>query len=635
MITTRDKRIVIVATLDTKSAEVSFIKDRIESLGEKTLVVNSGVYPSEDIQSEIDLFDIGREINLKPDDFPKLGKVGAMQKIAEGLKVITRKLFEEGEISAIVCLGGGVGMWIGSEMMQQLPVGVPKMIISPIPFRDIKPLLGTKDIILVHSVVDIAGLNPVLRDVLNNSAVSVVAMVRKSYNEGSAKKVVGLSVKGITQKAGNNFRLLLEKNGFEVMAFHASGMGGKAMEEFVRQGTIPGVIELTTQEITGEILGGTTQIEYQRFYTAGEMAIPQLICPGAIETISLGPLSTLSDEQLSRPFYSHSPSFTHVRITNDEMKKVIKVLAERLNLSKGPVTIMIPNKGFSIENIEGGKIFDRKENQSFIDEIKKRCRPEIKIKEVDAHIDDLVFAEKSIEAFLNMIRNYKGSKKEEKKLQEPIVSQGNTPDIIKNVVEKQILNGELKPGSNINQFALTREFNVSMSTVREGLLSLASDGLVHSIPRRGIFVNDIDEEDIKAIFTLRRKLEELVASLVIENITKADINIFEQLLQKMEDLKETEESKKYWEVDIKFHDNIYHIASNKYLTQVISSLEKKIHFIRMKVLQIPERMTSSCRYHRSLVTAFKEKDYKKAKVLVDNNLQRVEKLFLKKGELSA
>lgn len=214
-------------------------------------------------------------------------------------------------------------------------------------------------------------------------------------------------------------------------------------------------------------------------------------------------------------------------------------------------------------------------------------------------------------------------------MQEAFVAPGNTPNMIKTIVEKQILNGELKPGSKINQFALTREFNVSMSTVREALLSLTSDGLVYSIPRRGIFVCDIEAEDIRAIFTLRRKLEELVAELVIQNITGKDIAVFERLLSKMEDLKETKDSKKYWKADIEFHDTVYRIASNKYLTQFISSLEKKIHFIRLKVLQLPERMANSYKYHCRLVATFREKDYAQAKRLIDDNLQRVEKLFLK------
>ena len=400
----KGKKIVIVATLDTKSVEVSYLKESIESFGEQTLVINSGVYPPRDIEFDIGLLEIGEKINLAPADFPKLGKVGAMEKIAEGLEEIALDLQEENELSAVVCIGGGVGMWIAAKMMQKIAFGIPKMIISPIPFRDVKPLIGTKDIVLFHSVADINGLNPVLRDILESAAAGIVGMVRRRRAESKAKKVIGLSVKGITQKAGDNFRILLEKSGFEVMSFHASGMGGKALEEFIDQGIFSGVIELTTQEITGELLGGTTQIDYKRFYAAGQLGIPQLICPGGIETISLGPLATLTEEQLARPHYSHSPSFTHIRVTDEEMEIVVKELLGRLNLSRGPVTITIPTKGFSVENIEGGKIFNRKSNEQLISRIKNYSRPEIIIKELDAHLDDLSFAEESVSTFLEMLK---------------------------------------------------------------------------------------------------------------------------------------------------------------------------------------------------------------------------------------
>jgi uncharacterized protein (UPF0261 family) len=400
----KGKKIGIVATLDTKSVEVSYLKESIESFGEQTLIINTGVYPPKDIEFDIGLLEIGEKINLTPADFPKLGKVGAMEKIAEGLEEIAHDLQEANELSAVVCLGGGVGMWIAAKMMQQIAFGIPKMIISPIPFRDIKPLIGTKDIVLFHSVADITGLNPVLRDILDSGAAGIVGMIKRRRPASKGKKVIGLSVKGITQKAGDNFRGLLEESGFEVMSFHASGMGGKALEEFIDQGIFSGVIELTTQEITGELFGGTTQIEYERFYTAGKKGIPQLICPGGIETISLGPISTLTKEQRLRPHYSHSPSFTHVRATDEEMDIVVKELVERLNLSKGPVTITIPTKGFSVENIEGGKIFDQISNERLISRIKHYSRPGIIIKEFDVHLNDVSFAEESISVFLDMLK---------------------------------------------------------------------------------------------------------------------------------------------------------------------------------------------------------------------------------------
>lgn len=399
------KKIAIIATMDTKAAEASYFKEKVEALGESTLLINSGVFPSPKSPVDIDREAIGAKLGMDPAHLPDLGKTGAMQKIAEALREIIKGLYVQREISAVVCLGGGVGMWIGSHIMQDLPIGFPKVIISPIPFRDIKPLLGTKDIILVHSVVDLAGLNPALRELLSKVAASVVAMTNLDYKDSSTNKVVGLTVKGITQKAGDNFRHLLEKYGFEVMAFHASGMGGKAMEESINGGIIDGVIDLTTQELTGEIFGGTTQVDYQRFYAAGKAGIPQLICPGAIETLSFGPIETLSKELKSRPHYCHSPSFTHVRITQEEMITIVKILAERLNHSEGPTAILIPRKGFSVENREGSSIYSSGGNDCFGKEIKKWLRSEIQVYEADTHIDDPKFAEIGVQYFLRLMKS--------------------------------------------------------------------------------------------------------------------------------------------------------------------------------------------------------------------------------------
>ena len=204
--------------------------------------------------------------------------------------------------------------------------------------------------------------------------------------------------------------------------------------------------------------------------------------------------------------------------------------------------------------------------------------------------------------------------------------------IIRDFIEEQIVNGELKPGDKINQFALTKEFNVSMSTVRESLVALASDRLVHLIPRRGFFVNDIDEHDIKSIFQVRFKLEELVAELVVNNISNDDISYLKNLLKKMEVLAKEKNSDLYWKVDIKFHEYVYQLTSNEYLIQFINSLEKRIHYIRLKVLQNPDRLSKSWEYHSSLVNTFEQRDSKKAKLIINNNLKNVEKMFLNNGK---
>jgi uncharacterized protein (UPF0261 family) len=386
------RHLVIIGTLDTKGPEIAFLRDCIASHGSPVKIVDVGIRGAATIAADISREAVAAELGTTIEDIRggSDDKVAPMHRMAEGAARIVTRWARGGRLAGVISIAGGVGTWIAASIMRQLPLGLPKVLVSTLPY-DIRPLLGTKDIVVIPSIVDVLGLNPVLRLVLTNAAAALVGMAGAASPRPTGKPVIGLTGMGITNPAVLAAREILEADGFEVASFHAVGMGGRAFEDAIAQGMFPGVLDLTTHEITDDVFDGTAKPGPERMETAGRMGIPQVIVPGAVSIISRGPLDTVSRKERAGLFYQHSPTFTHVRVPAAGMRRVARLFARKLNLATGPSAVLVPLRGFSDQDRPGGAVHDPAANAAFVETLRKHLCGHIDVIEMDAHINDRAF----------------------------------------------------------------------------------------------------------------------------------------------------------------------------------------------------------------------------------------------------
>ncbi|NNF46018.1 MAG: Tm-1-like ATP-binding domain-containing protein [Desulfofustis sp.] len=400
------KDIVIIGTLDTKGVEISFLASQLQSLNLTTKIIDVGIGSTPQIQA-----DIGRDVvaSKTASDIARIlihteGKLKAMDAMARGAIGVLEELIESDEVSGVMALGGGVGTWIGMKILRSLPFGLPKIMISTLPF-DIRSSMGAKDIMIFPSVTDILGLNPILRKVLQNAAGAMVGMAELSELSATSAQVVAVTALGVTTPLANSCKYILEAEGYEVATFHGVGVGGKIFEEWVQTGLFTGVLDLTPHDINNFLFDGITPFYSGRLESAADKIIPQVIAPGGLDFISKGPLDTLSQEERQRRHYQHSPMFTHVRVNSAEMEEVARELAIKLNRGSGTTQVAIPLRGFSFQGHAKGYLADHQSDMSFVRVLKQKLQPVIPVVEVDAHINDESFAKVVCTLLLQMINS--------------------------------------------------------------------------------------------------------------------------------------------------------------------------------------------------------------------------------------
>ncbi|NNK93694.1 MAG: Tm-1-like ATP-binding domain-containing protein [Desulfobacterales bacterium] len=400
------KDIVIIGTLDTKGVEISFLASQLQSLNLTTKIIDVGIGSTPQIQA-----DIGRDVvaSKTASDIARIlihteGKLKAMDAMARGAIGVLEELIESDEVSGVMALGGGVGTWIGMKILRSLPFGLPKIMISTLPF-DIRSSMGAKDIMIIPSVTDILGLNPILRKVLQNAAGAMVGMAQLSELSATSAQVVAVTALGVTTPLANSCKYILEAEGYEVATFHGVGVGGKIFEEWVQTGLFTGVLDLTPHDINNFLFDGITPFYSGRLESAADKNIPQVIAPGGLDFISKGPLDTLSQEERQRKHYQHSPMFTHVRVNSAEMEEVARELAIKLNRGSGTTQVAIPLRGFSFQGHAKGYLADHQSDMSFVRVLKQKLQPVIPVVEVDAHINDESFAKVVCTLLLQMINS--------------------------------------------------------------------------------------------------------------------------------------------------------------------------------------------------------------------------------------
>ncbi|RJQ54753.1 MAG: UPF0261 family protein [Desulfobacteraceae bacterium] len=404
------KTILLIATYDTKGAEAEYLKARIEARGCAVLTMDAGILKTSGVRVDIPREEVSRRGGVPLPEALAAGDKGVcILNMMRGVADLASELYGQGRFDAVLGIGGAQGTDIACAGMRSLPTGVPKLMVSTVasgqtPFG---PFVGTKDIAMMHSVADLQGLNFLTKRILENAAGAVCGMCAGSGPEAFIPDgiPVALSMMGTTTPGALHCKAKLEKQGFEVVAFHQNGTGGIAMEDMIREGAFKGVCDLSLHEIGDRFAGGLHgAIRDDRLTAAGEMGIPQVIAPGGVNYVVLGPLDTLSEGMRSRKRIVHNPNLTLVRLTPEELSQVGKLTAQKLNTAKGPTRVFIPLRGFSFPDREGLPHWDPEGNRAFTDALKENLKVSIPVREVNAHINDPEFMEAVVESFLVLMK---------------------------------------------------------------------------------------------------------------------------------------------------------------------------------------------------------------------------------------
>ena len=409
------KVIGIIATLDTKGEHAAFIRAIIEGRGHRALVIDTGILGVPAFAGDVSRDGIAASAGTSIAALAALGDRGkALGVMMDGAASLVMRLQCEGALHGIIAVGGGSGTSVAGGIMRQLPFGFPKLIVSTMGGGDVGRYVGTKDIAILNSVTDIMGLNPILRQILANGAGAICGMVETAApapQHGSSRGTIAITAFGVTTPAAMQCRQLLEEAGYSTMVFHANGAGGRAMEELIEQGSIDAVLDLTTTELADELCGGKLSAGPHRLKAAGARGIPQVVLPGAMDMVNFGPPETVPATYAVRRLYRHSPSTTLMRTTAEENATLGRWVGERLAAAKGPVALILPLKGFSLYDQDGGVFHDPAADQAFMDSVAEAFGENAPIVRLDCRINDPACAAEAVRTLLDMLQKLHSSRR--------------------------------------------------------------------------------------------------------------------------------------------------------------------------------------------------------------------------------
>ncbi len=406
---TQKGTIAILGTLDTKGEEVAYMRKLLDARGYSATIIDVGPLGPPGIRADVSNEEIARSAGWELPALLQTGERGRiMEEMGKGAMKLLLHLYRDGKIDGVVGLGGNQGSAMASIAMRGLPFGFPKFLVSTVASGNIRPYVGHKDIGVVFSVGDfLGGPNSVTRTVLANAVSAVVGMAehgeRMKVSPGDRR--IALTALGNTEPAANRAVGLLRERGYSVIAFHASGAGGSAMEELIEEGMIRGVLDLTPHELTEEVVGAGAYrpVKPGRLRSAGAMAIPQVVSTGAMEYLCFGPRESIPPGMRKRKIYMHNPYNANVRVSRSEMARIGEAMAERLNGAKGPTAVLVPLRGWSVYGAPGGPLHDEPGCTILVRALKRRLSDRIRFEEVDAHINDDLFVGRCVDRLLEFM----------------------------------------------------------------------------------------------------------------------------------------------------------------------------------------------------------------------------------------
>jgi uncharacterized protein (UPF0261 family) len=397
------KTVLLIGTLDTKGQEFAFVRNLIEARGHQVLLMNAGTFQST-IQADIEAEEVATAGRGTLDDLRSKNDRGhAISIMQQGVAKLTQQLYKDKKIHAVLGLGGSGGTILATSGMRVLPVGVPKLMVSTLASGDTEPYVDIKDITMMYSVVDIAGINRLSRQILANAAGMICGAVEQPLPTGADKPLIAATMFGVTTPCVTKVRERLGLHGYEVMTFHATGTGGRAMEGLIADGYVKAVADITTTELADELVGGVLSAGANRLEIAGQLGIPQVISLGALDMVNFWAMDSVPEKFRKRNLYKHNDNVTLMRTTAEENKQLGRIIAKKLNIAKGKVTLVIPLQGVSMIDAEGQPFHDVEADKTLFASLHEHLNKSVKVVEVDAHINDDIFADAFVAEMLEVL----------------------------------------------------------------------------------------------------------------------------------------------------------------------------------------------------------------------------------------
>jgi len=395
------KTVALLGALDTKGAEYAFVKACIEARGHGTLLVDVGVLGAPVVEPDVSRREVAEAAGVPIEELVAGKDRGeAVAAMARGAERLVPRLFAEGRFDGIMALGGGGGTSVACRAMRALPLGVPKVMVSTVAGTDVSGYVGVKDIVMVPSIVDVAGVNRISREVFAKAAGAVCGMLETDVPPGEDRPLVAASMFGNTTPCVEAAKAIVEEAGYEVLVFHATGTGGRTMESLIEEGLIAGVLDITTTEWADELVGGVLAAGPKRLEAAARGGVPAVVTPACLDMVNFWAPETVPKKFEGRTFYRHNPNITLMRTTPDECRRLGEILAAKLNRSTGPVTVLIPLGGVSMIDAPGGPFWWPEANRALFDALRSNLRPDIPVVEIDANVNDPAFARRCAEVLL-------------------------------------------------------------------------------------------------------------------------------------------------------------------------------------------------------------------------------------------
>lgn len=399
------KTVALVGTFDSKGAEYLYVKGLLNDVGINVFTIHSGVFEpafvpdvNNDAVARAAGEDIGELARAKD-------RARATAALARGIEILLPRLFGEGKFDGVLSFGGSGGTSIVTPGMRALPIGVPKIMVSTVAAGDVSVYVGTSDIMMYPSIVDVAGLNSLSTKIFSNAAHAMAGMLKfEAARQAARKPLIAATMFGVTTPCVDAAREYLEERGYEVLVFHATGTGGKTMESLIASGFFEGVLDLTTTEWCDELLGGILAAGKGRMDAAAKYGVPQVVSVGALDMVNFGPYDSVPEKYKGRNLYRHNPATTLMRTTKEENAQLGRILAEKVNKSTAPAALMLPLGGVSMIDKEGEPFYGREEDEALFEAVRKNLdRNKAELIELDCHINDVQFARAAAQKLIDEI----------------------------------------------------------------------------------------------------------------------------------------------------------------------------------------------------------------------------------------
>ena len=399
------KTIAIAGTFDTKGAEYLYVKELIESLGLGTFTIHTGVFEptfKPDVSNTQVAEAAGMDIKTLVD---KKDRALATEVLSKGMEKLVLKLYKQGKFHGIISFGGTGGTSLVTPAMRALPIGVPKVMVSTVASGNTAPYVGASDIVMMPSIVDVAGINSISTKIFTNAVFAIAGMVKFENTKVVDKKpLIAATMFGVTTPCVTAATKYLEKRGYEVLIFHPTGIGGQSMEALIAGGFIEGVLDLTTTEWADEIIGGVLNAGPYRLEAASKNHIPQVVSVGALDMCNFGTYDTIPKKFERRNLYKHNPTVTLMRTNIEENEAIGKKLVEKLNMAKDKTTLMLPLKGISGIDVEGQPFYGVEEDKMLFDTLRNGVnKNNVEVIEMNCAINDVEFAEAAAQKLIDLM----------------------------------------------------------------------------------------------------------------------------------------------------------------------------------------------------------------------------------------